>query len=325
MHNVKAADYKARLRDPKVVAALTQKASQWNALTSSLAQKRLTLAGNSGGSDAVLLEEDELQKILKVTEKLLSVNPDPMYLYNQRREVLLLRENAKGVSIDPPLFQIDTELSMTATCLKRNPKAYGPWFHRKWAIRQFLVGDVSKDQVVPLLNEEMDLCAQFLLLDERNFHCWNYRRFVVSCLLASAKGDMTLVDGSWETGFDSMGKQIACGDVHSACVVDTDNNEIRNILISEWDFTTEKIERNFSNYSAYHYRSKLIPLISSMNKEKSKIEVVREELEIINQVRQKAFHLHGFSFFLMLANDFNFLASQAIFTEPGNYLSFLDS
>jgi len=42
--------------------------------------------------------------------------------------------------------------------------------HRKWVISKINV-DISK---------ELSLCDEFLTADQRNFHCWNYRRFVVS-------------------------------------------------------------------------------------------------------------------------------------------------
>jgi hypothetical protein len=61
------------------------------------------------------------------------------------------------------------ELRVTERALRRNPKSYGAWHHRKWALRE--QGPARAD-----LPRELALCAQLLAADERNFHCWNFRR-----------------------------------------------------------------------------------------------------------------------------------------------------
>ncbi|KAK8966478.1 hypothetical protein KSP40_PGU013889 [Platanthera guangdongensis] len=54
--------------------------------------------------------------------------------------------------------------------LRQNPKSYGAWYHRKWILSQGLV-DVDFDR-------EFRMLDQLLKADSRNFHGWNYRRFV---------------------------------------------------------------------------------------------------------------------------------------------------
>jgi geranylgeranyl transferase type-2 subunit alpha len=104
--------------------------------------------------------------------------------------------------------------------------------------------------------------------DERNFHCWNYRRFVVSLLLAG-------VDGSWtlrqeEDGDDDESQSVVMGAqvVVLPLLAETETEPAsgaawKEILDQEWAFTSQKIRQNFSNFSAFHYRSKLLPLIAT--------------------------------------------------------------
>lgn len=232
MHGHKRAEYKHRLRDPQLAAALGQKAQQWYALGEKSLQLRE--AATNGELDLPLLD------------KMLRVNPDPLHLWNHRRVVLLRQED--GVEWLPG------ELTLTAAALERNPKAYGAWFHRKWALQQAATTTTSG-----LLATELALTEQFLQRDERNFHCWNFRRFLVG-LEMGKRGD-----GSWSLGEEEslvIGPQITCTTADADNKKDeTDPALIHKILQREWDFTQTKIVQNFSNFSAFHYRSKLVGLV----------------------------------------------------------------
>uniref|UniRef100_A0A7S0JGG3 Geranylgeranyl transferase type-2 subunit alpha n=1 Tax=Calcidiscus leptoporus TaxID=127549 RepID=A0A7S0JGG3_9EUKA len=126
----------------------------------------------------------------------------------------------------------EVEFKLTQECLMSNPKSYPVWFHRMWVLEW---GECSWQW-----KTDLKLTAKMLALDDRNFHCWTYRRFVV----------------------------------RQASVPLTD----------ELAFTMGKINANFSNYSAWHYRSKLLPQLykPATDTDQDRFEcVLREELALL--------------------------------------------
>ncbi|XP_076839779.1 geranylgeranyl transferase type-2 subunit alpha [Brachyhypopomus gauderio] len=111
-----------------------------------------------------VLDEEALQ----LTQQLLSSNPDFATLWNFRREILLHLETVKEEEEMQKLYEM--ELLFTESCLKVNPKSYGSWHHRGWTSSRLPRADWQR---------ELSLCDRCLSLDDRNFHCWDYRRFVV--------------------------------------------------------------------------------------------------------------------------------------------------
>ena len=121
---------------------------------------------------------------------------------------------------------------MTERALRRNPKSYGAWHHRKWALRE-------QGTARAALGRELALCAQLLAADERNFHCWNFRRRA-RCRAARARATpLTCLSPPLHTRYVA----------HLAGASPA----------SELAFASAKIDANFSNYSAWHYRSALLP------------------------------------------------------------------
>ncbi|KAK7889585.1 hypothetical protein WMY93_025145 [Mugilogobius chulae] len=113
-------------------------------------------------------EDIKDEEALELTQQLLSSNPDFATLWNQRREILMHLETVKEEDEMQKIYE--SELHFLESCLKVNPKSYGSWFHRGW---------VSARLPRPNWARELSLCDRCLSLDDRNFHCWDYRRMVV--------------------------------------------------------------------------------------------------------------------------------------------------
>lgn len=156
---------------------------------------------------------------LDATAKVVTENPDFTTMWNFRREILIhlhpdpsKDDGEVGASVSATRRAACTaEFALTQECLGYNPKSYPVWHHREWVLTWG-----QCDWQWPI---ELKLTAKLLALDDRNFHCWTYRRSVVRIAGVAAEAELK--------------------------------------------FTSGKIEANFSNYSAWHYRSKLLPAIHS--------------------------------------------------------------
>ncbi len=123
---------------------------------------------------------------------------------------------------------IKNEMEMLVGLAMRDPKCYQIWHHRKWMFEKIwevekalkIQGTVSKKCVAM----DIKICDKFLTKDERNFHAWNYRCFLIKYL------------------------------------IDRFPAEALATIEQELKFLHGKLEVNFSNYSAIHFKTKYLIL-----------------------------------------------------------------
>lgn len=153
-------------------------------------------------------------KALIKTNELLIINPEFYTIWNYRREILINNySNNKEIYEDI----LNQDLNFVLIQLKKFPKCYWIWNHRRWLLFEL----VKLDKIN--WNYEFSIICKLLDLDQRNFHGWHYRRFII----------------------ENMELQY-------------ENNLIKKLEINlnEFNYTTLKIEKDFLNFSAWHNRSK---------------------------------------------------------------------
>lgn len=158
---------------------------------------------------------------LAKTGVVLDLNPELYTVWNYRREVLEARMAAgEAARVAEVLVQ---ELKLfTVGLLQRYPKSYAIWNHRRWVLEN--LGRVCDAGMVAVVwGKELDTVHGMLARDPRNFHGWHYRRWV----LATREG--------------------------------TGSNRSRGLLQQDYDYTTLALNKNFSNFSAWHQRAQLVP------------------------------------------------------------------
>jgi hypothetical protein len=164
------------------------------------------------------------QKSMEFLLKSSVLMPDYPTLWSIRK--ILMEQYLPTLNDDEAMEYLQKEIKSILPIMMKNPKSYLLWYHRVWSLVKCIEIEIKKG--VPLeksvLIGEIGLCNKFFLKDDRNFHCWNYRVKILSLISIYFQ------------------------------------NTFQKFVEDELKFTIEKITMNFSNFSAWLYRSKLIPI-----------------------------------------------------------------
>lgn len=184
----------------------------------------------------ILQEKDNkiyTKDTLNKTTTVLLLNPEFYTVWNYRREILL---DLFSKNILKKKEALEDDLKIVMSQLKRLPKCYWVWNHRIWCLNQLQTTNEANWDV------ELAIVSKLLEMDSRNFHGWQYRRFLVENIQKKAAREYNTQPNLEEL------VQL-------------------KINIKEFEYTTSKINKNISNFSAWHNRTKLIPKIYSGLKE----------------------------------------------------------
>ncbi|KAJ3679358.1 hypothetical protein LUZ60_017369 [Juncus effusus] len=195
---------------------------------------------------------------LLASSKLIEVNPEVYTAWNYRK--LAFQHNLKDIS-DPESIQsaVQDELRIVELALRRNPKSYGAWYHRKWILGQKLV-PTNFDQEFKLLN-------MLLKADARNFHGWNYRRFVARLKDVSEEEELKFTMDMINTNFSNYSAWHNRSMLLSSLLKKKSEGftEKENILLEEFELVRQALFTDPSDQSGWFYHLWLLDQISISN------------------------------------------------------------
>lgn len=162
-------------------------------------------------------------ELLQDTTILLGLNPEFNAVWNYRRNIFSHLFETKELD---RVQALNSDLLMSMEMMKRFPKCYWIWNHRRWCLETL---QMTRDADWA---RELAIVLKVLMMDSRNFHGWHYRRYVAGHIEAQAG----------ENNENTL-------------------HQILEVNLREFDYTTEIINKSTSNFSAWHNRTKLITKI----------------------------------------------------------------
>ncbi|KAJ7871443.1 rab-protein geranylgeranyltransferase [Mycena olivaceomarginata] len=171
--------------------------------------------------------DDWSREAFNLTTRILQINPEFYTAWNYRRKILL--QGIFPASSPEEINDLLTEdLSMTTAALKMHPKVYWIWNHRRWCLENVPDGPTTEGDVNGWRKTN-----------------WDREMFVVDKML------------------DADSRNFHAWGYRRYVLA---NMPVARPETAELAYTTRKIESNFSNFSAWHQRTKILSSLWSSGK-----------------------------------------------------------
>jgi geranylgeranyl transferase type-2 subunit alpha len=203
-------------------------------------------------------------KVLTEDEK--KIKAEKIAKYN-RLKVAVLDRNSKRI-----YDNIGNTVSAKLAAL--NPDFYTLFnYRRNLLLHDFQQPDVDKSKVC---TAELRLIEQGLAKNPKSYPAWTHREWVIDQGTTNLQSEIDLC--SKFLGMDS--RNFHCWNYRRVIVKKFGTREC---LEAEFQFTMDKINEDFSNYSSWHYRSKLLPQIYAGKAQEEVDAALDNEFELVKQ------------------------------------------
>ncbi|KAK9351456.1 hypothetical protein V1505DRAFT_373896 [Lipomyces doorenjongii] len=170
-------------------------------------------------------------------------------------------------------------LSLTTTLLKQNPEYYTVWNYRRE-----ILSSIFQTQTADTIQSQIDSELQFLfarLIEfPKCYWIWNHRKW---CLQSSPSPSWKFELGLVTKMLDRDARNFHGWHYRRYVVQCTEKATGKSMVRPEFDYTTTKINANFSNFSAWHNRTKLIPRLLKEEPEIDARKLLENEIYLITQ------------------------------------------
>ncbi|KAH3679926.1 hypothetical protein WICMUC_000669 [Wickerhamomyces mucosus] len=152
----------------------------------------------------------------------------------------------------------DFVFKQTTALLAENPEFYTIWNYRRDIITNHYVPSLPQKELISLFEEELKF-IMFKLKDyPKVYWIWNHRRWTLENHPVA----------NWEFELKIVSKLLSqdSRNYHGwhyrrSIIKEIEKSIGKSLALQEFHYTTEMINSNFSNFSAWHNRSKLIPVL----------------------------------------------------------------